>query len=176
MRWERLFDDMESQWAAEARRDQDAEVADRTRAERAGIGLTERLAAHVGEDLEVRTHSGAVVTGTLDDHGDGWLLVGQALVPLEAVACLTGLRPRAGDAAIARRFALGYALRGLSRDRAVVAVTDRSGRTWHGTIDAVGSDALDLSEHAPDEARRRDNVLAARVIPFAALDVIRVVR
>ena len=45
MRWERLFGDLEGQWEAEARRDLDQEVADRTRRERATVGLFERLAA-----------------------------------------------------------------------------------------------------------------------------------
>ncbi len=50
MRWERLFDDLEAQLVADERRDLDAEVADRTRRERALLGLHERLAAVVDGD------------------------------------------------------------------------------------------------------------------------------
>ncbi len=49
MRWEGLFDDLDAQWEAEERRGRDAEVADRTRRERAGVTLHARLAAHRGQ-------------------------------------------------------------------------------------------------------------------------------
>jgi hypothetical protein len=42
-----------------------------------------------------------------------------------------------------------------------------------GTIDAVGADALDLSEHPVDVARRSENIVSRRVIPFAAIVVVR---
>ena len=45
MRWDQLFGDLEGQLAHEQRRDLDLEVADRTRRERALIGLHERLLA-----------------------------------------------------------------------------------------------------------------------------------
>jgi hypothetical protein len=85
-----------------------------------------------------------------------------------------GVRAASGSgAATAKRFGLGYALRGLSRDRSVVSLTDIGGSVTTGTIDAVGADALDLSEHPVDLARRAENVVARRVIPFAAIVVIR---
>ena len=40
-------------------------------------------------------------------------------------------------------------------------------------IDAVGADALDLSEHPAGMARREENIVARRVIPFAAIVVVR---
>jgi hypothetical protein len=92
-----------------------------------------------------------------------------ALVPLGAIVAVTGAGPRASESALARRFGLGYALRGLSRDRAVVALTDLAGAVTTGTIDAVGADCFDLSEHAPDEPRRPENVTNRRLVPFAAV-------
>ena len=59
---------------------------------------------------------------------------------------------------MARRFGFGHAARGLSRDRAVVALADVGGSAVTGTIDAVGADALELSEHASDLPRRPENV------------------
>ena len=48
MRWDELFADLGAQWEAEARRELDGEVADRTRRERALVGLHERLSAARG--------------------------------------------------------------------------------------------------------------------------------
>ena len=178
MRWERLFSDLEGQWEAEARRDLDQEVADRTRRERATVGLFERLAASVGERVGVRLVAGPPLQGVLSDVGDGWLLLGgdagrPALVPLTAVTAVTGTGPRASEAALARRFGLGYALRGLSRDRAVVALTDVTGAVATGTIDGVGADCFDLTEHAPDELRRPENVTGRLLVPFTAVACLR---
>lgn len=186
MRWDELFDDLESQWDAEQRRDLDAEVADRTRRERATLGLHERLVGAVGSDVGATVRSGVRIAGTVVDVGDGWVLLGAptghpspvtaswpALVPLAALVGLTGLTGKASRGGMARSFGLGYALRGLSRDRSVVAVTDVSGASTTGTIDAVWSDAFELSEHPADLPRRAENVTDRRVVPFAALVVVR---
>lgn len=174
MRWERLFDDLEAQLGAEERRERDSEVADRTRRERAGVELGARLAAAVGTALQVRLVTGDRVLGELADLGEDWLLLRletgrDAVVPVAAVTGVVGLPVRASAARTARRFALGYALLGLSRDRASVAVTDVSGQVVTGTIDVVGADSLDLAEHALGESRRPENVRGRQTIPFRAV-------
>jgi hypothetical protein len=126
----------------------------------------------------VRLVAGPPLRGVLSDVGDGWLLLGAeggrpALVPLTAVTAVTGVGPRASEAGLARRFGLGYALRGLSRDRAVVALTDTTGAVVTGTIDGVGSDCLDLTEHAPDQLRRPENVTGRLLVPFSAVACLR---
>jgi hypothetical protein len=178
MRWDELFADLESQWEAEARRELDAEVADRTRRERATLGLYDRLAAAGDADLAVTLRDGTRLAGRVVDVGDGWVLVGRpggraALVPFPAVAAVLGLPGRAGGSAVGRSFGLGYALRGLSRDRSVVALTDVTGSVATGTIDAVGADALELSEHAADVPRRPENITGRRLVPFSAVVVVR---
>ena len=180
MRWEDLFADLESQWDAEQRRELDAEVADRTRRERASVGLYERLAAAVGEEVSVVLATGVRVSGPVADVGAGWLMLSDPrpsaqpmVVPFGAVAALIGLRPRAAGQGMGRSFGLGYVLRGLSRDRAVVAVTDVTGSVTTGTVDAVWSDAFELSEHAADLPRRPENVTGRMVVPFAALVLVR---
>ncbi len=179
MRWDRLFEDLEARWAAEARRGVDLEVADRTRRARAEVDLLDRLAGQRETEVALALATGDRVRGRVGDLGDGWLLLIDpaargVLVPLAAVVGIEGLATRSGVTGPAgRRFGLGYALRGLSRDRAVVAVTDRAGGTATGTIDAVGADAFDLSVHPPDEPRRAVNVRARRVVPFAALVAVR---
>jgi hypothetical protein len=181
MRWERLFDDLQAQLDADGQRELDLEVSDRTRRERAQVGLHERLIAHRGLGIELRLLTGVLVSGKVADAGQDWLLIHErgdrgSLVPFGAIVAITGLGARAAagpDVAVAKRFGLGYALRGLSRDRSVVSLADISGSVTTGTVDAVGADALDLSEHPADVARRAENVVARRVIPFTAIVVVR---
>jgi hypothetical protein len=178
MRWDELFGDLAAQWDAEARRELDAEVADRTRRERASVGLYERLAAAGPTPITVTVSSGARLWGRVTDVGDGWVLVtteeaSTALVPFGAVTAVTGLPTRVGGSAIGRSFGLGYALRGLSRDRSVVQLTDLAGAVASGTIDSVGRDVLELSEHAADLPRRAENVTGRRLVPFAAIVLLR---
>jgi len=181
MRWDRLFNDLQAQMDADEQRELDLEVSDRTRRERALVGLHERLSAHRGLGVELRLTAGVQVSGTVADAGSDWLLVHDhgergSLVPFHAIVAINdlGVRAAAGSGvAMARRFGLGYALRGLSRDRSVVSLADVGGSVTTGTIDAVGADALDLSEHPLDVARRSENIVARRVIPFAAIVVVR---
>jgi hypothetical protein len=176
MRWEALFADLEGRLVAEERRELDDEVAERTRRERALVTLSGRLAASVGAEVRLCLVDGVVVHGRLLDLGVEWLLVrGQlsgreVVVPLGAVRTLDELGRRAEDGRSARRFALGYALRALSRDRATVAVrVAGGGPALVGTIDAVGADHLDLAQHPDGVPRRRENVTAVTTVPFAAL-------
>jgi hypothetical protein len=190
MRWDDLFADLGAQWEAESRRELDAEVADRTRRERALVGLYERLSAAGQDVVTIGLRSGAAVQGRVADVGDGWLLLatvvtghhvgpalgtafGTALVPFAAVTSVTGLSVRAGGNELGRTFGLGYALRGLSRDRSVVLLTDLTGAVVTGTIDAVGRDVLELSEHAADLPRRAENVTGRRLVPFSAIVLLR---
>lgn len=174
MRWEGLFEDLEGQLAAEERRERDAEVADRTRAERARVALAERYAAARGSDLTLTVVTGATVEGRLCDIGADWVLLRdpagrEVLVATAAVVAVVGLTRRNEQAVMARRFTMGYALRALSRDRAPVVVTDTSGGRVDGTIDAVGLDWCEVSEHPLDEPRRSASVRGRRVIPTSAV-------
>lgn len=174
MRWEGLFEDLEGQWLAEERRERDAEVADRTRAERARIPLVERYAASRGATLTISVCTGDVLAGRLVDLGSDWLLLHDSaghdlLLTSRSIVAVAGLSERSEPATTARRFAIGYALRGLSRDRAAVIVADTSGARVTGTIDGVGRDWCDIAEHPADEPRRPSQVRARRTIPVEAL-------
>lgn len=174
MRWERLFADLEGQLEAEARLDLDAEVAERTRRERAAVELLTRLAGHRGRTIRLMLRTGGAVEGELRDLGSDWLLVrsassGEVLVPIAAVVGLVGLGVRVEQPGLARRFGLGYALRLLARDRATVQLTDLSGQQCTGTIDVVGADAFDLAEHRLGEPRRAGNLTGGRTVPFDAV-------
>lgn len=180
MRWERLFEDLEAQLRAEELRDLDAEVVDRTRRERALLGLHERFAAQLHRAPVVLKVAGAgVVAGAVTDVGADWVLVEEraghpGIVPFAALRAVTGLQGRAGPtSAVAKRFALGAALRAVSRDRTPVVVVDRRGERLTGTIDAVGEDAFDLAEHPLELPRRPEHVVALRTVPFSAVGVVR---
>ena len=174
MRWEGLFADLEGRLAAEERRDLDDEVAERTRRERALVELDARLCAATGSVLRIGLAGGAVVEGRLLDVGNGWLLARtgarEVLVPTAAVVTLGPLGRESDPGRAARRFALGSALRALSRDRATVGVALMGGGPLLvGTIDAVGADHLDLAEHPDGLPRRQENVTAVTTVPFRGL-------
>lgn len=180
MRWERLFEDLETQLRAEELRELHAEVADRTRRERALLGLHERLVAQIGATpVLVKVAGSGALRGTVADVGADWMLLEErpdhpCLVPFSAIRTVTGLRGRAVPAsAVAKGFSFGAALRAISRDRAVVEVVDLQADRTTGTIDAVGGDAFDLAEHPGDVPRRDEHVIAMRTIPFAAVGVVR---
>ncbi len=177
-RWERLFADLDASWQATERRELDSEIADRTRRERARVPLVDRFCAHRGHELELRLAGGLRVQGRVVDVGGDWIALAAGavrglLLPLDAIASVSGLTPRSTPDRTARRFGLGYALRAISRDRAAAQIVDRSGTTYTGTIDVVGADFIDLAEHPTDEPRRPDNVRASRTIPFAGLAYVR---
>lgn len=187
MRWERLFEDLEAQLVAQERLDVEAEIADRTRRERALVSWVDRLSAHVDRAsvapqlLSFALAHGDVVSGRVRDLGKDWVLIetlrdqgrSEALVPLDAIRSIQGLGARASEGGLRRRFGLGSALRTLARDRAVVEVVDRSGQTVAGTIDVVLADALELAVHAVGELRRAENVRGRVLIPVAAVGVVR---
>jgi hypothetical protein len=179
MRWDQLFDDLEAQLAGEDARERDAEVADRTRRERALLDVHTRLLANVALPGVCLRLAGRVVIGTLIDVGPDWVLVATGpqrpvLVALAAVRGVTGLGPGARTpSVVAKRFGMGAALRAVSRDRAVVELADLDGHTATGTIDVVGADHLELAEHASDEVRRTANVTGRVLMPFWSLGSVR---
>jgi hypothetical protein len=77
------------------------------------------------------------------------------------------LRPT--PAASRRHYQFGLALRELARRREPIRVLLADGTSCDGTIEAVGSDYLEIAEHDLGEARRRGAVRARRFIGFAAV-------
>jgi hypothetical protein len=179
MRWDRLFDDLAAQLAVDERRELEAEVADRTRRERALLDVHTRMLANVGATGLGLRLPGRAFIGRLVDVGPDWALVETApgrpcIVALAAVRGITGLAPGARTpSVVAKRFGLGAALRAVSRDRAVVELADVDGLVVTGTIDVVGADHLELAEHAADEPRRAANVIGRLVVPFWSLGSVR---
>ena len=182
MRWEALFGDLEAQGEQMAAAELHAEVADRTRREQGLLGLVDRLRETEGHPLAVTVWGAGSVHGRLLDAGTDWLLLEETggrevLVPLTAVLGITGVGARTAapdsEGEVGRRLDLRWALRGLARDRAGVAVVLRDGATVTGTLDRVGADHVDVAEHAPGEPRRAGAVRQVRVVPVSALALLR---
>jgi hypothetical protein len=145
---------------------------------RAGIGETvlwEQLARRTGTQAVVhagtRCFRGVIVAGypeflVLHD-GDGTehLIRYGPATSVALPAEPTTLQP----AGVARRYRLSLALRELARRREPVRMELVDGGRVDGTIEAVGSDYLEIAEHDPGEARRRRAVKARRFLDLAAI-------
>lgn len=185
MRWTRLFDDLEAQLAVAHQVELRGEVADQTRSERARVLWAQRLVRAVDGPVSLRIRGFGALTGTVRDVGADWFTVladpagpqrhREVLVAQHAVLSVSGL-PHSADqrpGAAQRRLDLRQALRALSRDRAVVRLTDIDGGQLTGTIDRVGRDHLDLADHAEDLPRRREAVRRRHTVPCPVLAALR---
>lgn len=182
MRWDALFDDLESQFAEADRLALDAEVNERARAEMVGLELADRLRAVLGCRLTVYLSSGESFSGTLTHAGGDALVLDeeqhQLLIPYTAAVRYVGLgRLSLAESSYVRRgIGLGRALRGMARDRAELSVlVGNAGGAMRlaGVIDRVGRDYFDLAVLMPGEARRSHQVSQIATIPFTALAAIR---
>lgn len=181
MRWEALFEDLEGQVRAAEAAELAAEVGERTRGERAGLRLVDRLRPGLGHPLSV-TVPGLVLSGVLTRVGPDWLLLDepmgrQALVRLAAALGVTGVGARSlapgREGAVAARLGFGSALRAVARDRSPVTLVLLDATQVPGTVDRVGADFAELAEHGVGEPRRRGAVRGVRAVPFTAIAVVR---
>ncbi len=182
MRWKGLFDDLEAQAEALAKGELEGEVRDRIRRENALLRLADRLAPAVGSPVSVQVLGAGTVSGVLLDTGVDWVLLEETggrevLVPALALLGVTGVGRRTQAAGaqgeVGKRLDLRWALRGLARDRAGVAVVLRDGTTLGGTLDRVASDFVELAEHGTGEARRDGALLGLRLLPLEGLALVR---
>lgn len=181
MRWDALFNDMESQFAEAGRLALEGEINERTRAEMVGLPLEHRLRAAVGCRIGVHLLCGESVRGELRHAGADALVLDedrhQVLIPYTAAARYVGLGRHAlpENSAVRRSIGLAHSLRGLARDRAELSVTvgGASALRLSGVIDRVGSDYIDLASVTPGEVRRGRSVSEVSAIPFIALAMIR---
>lgn len=184
MRWQQLFDDLQSQFEAEEAAAERAESASRVRAEVGAVRLAERLGGAVGTVVAVDVRGAGRGAGVLVDRGADWLLVEDErgrdqLVAVAAVRTVAGLGRRTAlpDAVVGVRVRLDlrWALRGLARDRAAVQVVLDDGGTVTGTIDRVGADYVELAGHPADAPRRSEAVQGVRAVVIDAVAVVRTV-
>ncbi|CAN5201946.1 hypothetical protein BH09ACT1_BH09ACT1_01770 [soil metagenome] len=91
---------------------------------------------------------------------------------IDSVRALADLDP---DERFSARLGIGFVLRDLCRRRLPVDIGLAGGR-YHGTIDRVGSDHLDLAEHELDSPRREAAVIHYRIVPLDRLVLVTVRR
>jgi hypothetical protein len=194
VRWQNLFDDLESQLESELAADEPDLRAEEERLRLGRLTLRDRVRAVHAEDarapLGVTLRGGDRLTLRIAALGRDWFAgetdagaLRSVIVPLAAVAALdpvgaqlaASLRTEPAaepPTALSARLGIAFVLRDLCRRRAAVELHVGTAR-WHGTIDRVGRDHLDLAEHAPGEPRRPAAVARIRIVAVAAIDLVR---
>ncbi|HEU0181925.1 MAG TPA: hypothetical protein VFR16_07030 [Agromyces mariniharenae] len=192
MRWDLLFDDLESQLDQEQRDEERALALEEERLRLARLTLRDRLTAlsHAGDggpiairvelvggtELQVRplAFGRDWMSATVAEAGRG---PGQCLVPLGAIAAVLPSRSQVGSSVepgtegssrLSERIGLPFVLRDLCRRRTPIHLTTEDGRV-HGTIDRVARDHLDLAVHEPGTARRDRDVRGIRIVPIGRI-------
>ena len=163
MRWEELFDDLESQAEATMLELEQEDAAEIEVAEQAQILLADRIRARIGSHLVVGVE-GESYAGDVIDASRAWVLlagpVSDVLVPMSAIAWVDGLERSAPSPQGAElKIGLGHVLRRLAQEEVDVRVLC-AGRTVSGVIDRVGYDHLEV---------RVNGAQIGIVVPFWAL-------
>ncbi|WP_460774871.1 hypothetical protein [Microbacterium sp. GXF7504] len=190
MRWERLFEDLQDQFASEWEAERAALDTEAERLRLARLPLRARLAVPAAASAAVRIDlpSGEDVAGTLDAVGEDWLGVGldtggAALIRAEAVLGVrmpevdllhSAREVPAPPRSLAERMPFAFVLRDLARRRDAVRVHRVDGSVLAGTIDRAGADHFDLAVHEPGTPRRAAHVTGFRMVPCAATAWVRV--
>ena len=194
MRWDDLFDDLESQLEQELGAEDVDMLAEEERLRLGRLTLRQRLIAMTRpggaageEELRLALRDGQLISVMVGSIGRDWVVGelrgprrGSCLVPLGAIASvlptagqLAGSLDATGESAtpvlISERLGLSFVLRDLCRRRAAVELSTVSAGRLHGTIDRVGRDHLDLAEHEPGTPRRASDVARIRMLPFVQL-------
>ena len=198
MRWENLFDDLETQLERELTAEElDLEVEEeRLRLGRLSVrdrllaldasadGSAYRLAVTLADGERLVVHPVAFGRDwfSADVLSDG-ARARQCIVPLAAVTGV-GLEPALvrrslagpavpdGHPSLSARLGLQFVLRDLCRRRRALDLVLASGEL-HGTLDRVGRDHVDVAVHERGVARREREVREVRIVPLAALLLVR---
>lgn len=198
MRWDDLFDDLESQLEQELTAEEVDLQAEEERLRLARLGIRDRLralqaTAAPGGDTMFRLilADGARVTIAPATFGRDWVageLVEesgrrpQCILPIDAIDAIVldraqvtqSLEPLVEESsgALSARLGLQFVLRDLCRRRAPVELRLRGG-SLHGTIDRVGRDHLDVAIHDPGQPRRDSLISEFRIVRLGDLLLLR---
>lgn len=198
MRWDKLFEDLESQLEQELTAEELDLEAEEERLRLGRLSLRDRLVALGGmpgappaEQFGITLASGARLTVRMVNCGRDWFSADliddssrqvQCIVPMGALSALSltrtqvvaSLMPADESAAepLSARLSLSFVLRDLCRRRRAVDLALTTG-DYHGTIDRVGRDHIDVALHDRGRSRRDSDVLEFRTVPLAAVQLIR---
>lgn len=181
MRWDDVFADLETAAAGLHQRERDAEIADRTRAELAGVEIADRFRATLGRLVSVRVMGLGLVTGRVQRVAGEWTLLETSadvewLLAWPAVTGVAGLSAQAIEAPASQvERALGWPAtwRVLARDRAPVQVVRHDGTSVTGIPGRVGADFVELGLRDPDLAPTRTGSPAVELVPYSAVAAVR---
>lgn len=196
--WDRLFEDLEGQLAAEWETERAALSSESERLRISRLDLRSRLRrmCATGASAAIELANGRRLPVSLRALGADWValesapgddvLLGRStrIVPMHAIrdirtdhgTMLSSLEDSADpDSTLRDRMTFGFVLRDLARRRVPVHVSTLAGDDVHGTIDRAGSDHLDLAVHDAGTARLAGAVQGFRVIPFSAVVAVRTV-
>jgi hypothetical protein len=194
VRWQNLFDDLESQLENELGAEEVDLLAEEERLRLGRLSLRDRIRAlhdaSPAAPLGLTLRTGERISLEIAAVGRDWLageldagILRSAIVPFAGVASLdpvgdqltSSLRAESAPeppTALSARLGLAFVLRDLCRRRAAVELHVGAERL-HGTIDRVARDHLDLAVHAPGEPRRTAAVSRIRIVAFAGVDLVR---
>lgn len=198
MRWDNLFDDLETQLERELTAEElDLEVEEE-RLRLGRLSVRDRLVAlheaHCGSEyrIGVTLADGERLAVHPVAFGRDWFsadivsegsrarqcvvpigaLVGVALDPTVVSGSLQGAAVPDGHPSLSARLGLSFVLRDLCRRRRALDLVVAGGEL-HGTLDRVGRDHVDVALHDRGTARREREVREIRMVPLAALLLVR---
>jgi hypothetical protein len=199
MRWDSLFDDLESQLEHELHAEELDRRAEDQRLRLGRLTLRDRLQTFAGRgsgraDVVIDLVTGSTIVVRPQTFGRDWMsgdLVsrdGASAACVVPLAAITGVQlPKEGLARslavadpdergprLTDRIGLSFVLRDLCRRRVYVWLHEaRSAGPVHGgTLDRVASDHVDLAVHEPGAPRRERNVSHLRIVPVTGIGLI----
>ena len=198
MRWDNLFDDLESQLEQELTAEEVDLRAEEERLRLARLGIRDRLRAMStgpnaqGRAIRLVLAGGSRITVAPATFGRDWLAGElleesgrrpQCVVPLDAIVSVTltaaevtqsldTTSPEESAGALSARLGIQFVLRDLCRRRCAVDLWLADGRV-HGTIDRVGRDHIDLARHEAGLPRRESEVIEYRILRLSQIVLVR---
>jgi hypothetical protein len=180
VRWDELFADLETEALGLELRDQDLEIAERTRLELARIDVAARLRAAVGVDVELRVDVAGPLLGRLERVAPQWVLLRAGAVQwVVATTALLGARGLPAGAVtqppgrLEARLGWAAAWRVLARDRSRLHVVRRDGSTLDAVADRVGEDFVELAVARDDAMSGERGTRRHELVPFGAVVAVR---